>query len=202
MDKTSKIVVQKGIGNEHRAALAEIFYDAFGRKLQPALGKRETALQILQEDIKPENVVVALDESGEILGLVVLKHKGSPPFFDLRFSTLKKHYGFFGAVYRVLVALILHTPEIANDKELMIESIAVAPKSRGLGIGTTLLNYVKELGRTAGYKIIKLQVIDVNVAARKLYEREGYEVTKKHYFGIFTKGMGFTSAETMELRLD
>ncbi|HYK53738.1 MAG TPA: N-acetyltransferase [Candidatus Eremiobacteraceae bacterium] len=54
-----------------------------------------------------------------------------------------------------------------------IASLAVTPESRGLGIGSRLLDFVEERSRPASNHIF-LCVSSFNTRARSLYERHGY----------------------------
>lgn len=56
-----------------------------------------------------------------------------------------------------------------------IASLAVAPRSRGLGVGSRLLDFIEERSRPAS-KHIFLCVSSFNKRARALYERRGYTV--------------------------
>ena len=61
-------------------------------------------------------------------------------------------------------------------------SLAIALKKEfwGLGIGTAMIGYMKELGKRAGYTQMELEVADGNEAAVKLYEKCGFTVTGRH----------------------
>ena len=50
------------------------------------------------------------------------------------------------------------------------------PEERGGGIGTTLLHAVDDHLATLGVFHVELTAVAANVAARRFYEREGYEV--------------------------
>ena len=56
-----------------------------------------------------------------------------------------------------------------------IASLAVAPGSRGLGVGSRLLDFIEERSRPA-FRHIFLCVSSFNTRARALYERHGYVV--------------------------
>ncbi|WP_328990828.1 GNAT family N-acetyltransferase [Kribbella sp. NBC_01245] len=57
-----------------------------------------------------------------------------------------------------------------------VHGLAVSPEARGLGIGSTLMQAVEDEVRRRGGRKICLNVFATNTAARKLYERQGYEV--------------------------
>ena len=66
----------------------------------------------------------------------------------------------------------------AYDDEYYIDTICVAPHVRGLGIGTKLLYFAEQHARTLGYKKISLNVEEVKIKARLLYEKQGFVTTE------------------------
>ena len=57
-----------------------------------------------------------------------------------------------------------------------VNVLAVQPRFRGLGLGTTLLAFAEEIGRTRGRNGLSIIVSDGNTGARRLYERCGYRL--------------------------
>lgn len=57
-----------------------------------------------------------------------------------------------------------------------VHGLAVSADARGLGIGSTLMQAVEDEARRRGGRKICLNVFATNTAARKLYERHGYEI--------------------------
>lgn len=55
-----------------------------------------------------------------------------------------------------------------------IYSLAVAPESRGIGVGATLLDASEEAARAHHCKRIRLEVRSDNPSAQRLYLRRGY----------------------------
>ena len=72
---------------------------------------------------------------------------------------------------------------------------------RGRGIGTQLFERLRAYASEHGYASIRLDVIDTNPGARRLYERLGFEATKTERFGYLRWLLGFGAATTMVLHL-
>lgn len=68
-------------------------------------------------------------------------------------------------------------PEAYPD-EFYLDTICVHKKSRGLGLGTKLLQFAEEVAREKGYKKLSLNVEIKKDKARRLYEKMGYVVVE------------------------
>lgn len=62
-----------------------------------------------------------------------------------------------------------------NAHVLGIAGLAVAPAARGAGIGAALLAAAEAHARSRGARKLSLRVLGTNAAARRLYERLGFE---------------------------
>jgi ribosomal-protein-alanine N-acetyltransferase len=59
--------------------------------------------------------------------------------------------------------------------EAELGGLAVTPEARRRGIGRTLVKAVLEDARSCGIRLVFLEVRESNAAARRLYERAGFE---------------------------
>lgn len=69
-----------------------------------------------------------------------------------------------------------HHPGICEVKRLY-----VAPSGRGLGIGRAFVERILKVAEELGYVEIRLDTLQSMVAARKLYERLGFEQIEAYY---------------------
>lgn len=66
----------------------------------------------------------------------------------------------------------------AYPDEFYVDTICVHEASRGLGLGTKLLDYAEEVARIKGYSKLSLNVDTQKESARRLYENLGYVITE------------------------
>ncbi|MFJ6266574.1 GNAT family N-acetyltransferase [Lysinibacillus xylanilyticus] len=83
-------------------------------------------------------------------------------------------------IYNILNIKMLYsmiTMKEGEDDEFHIGTIALLPESRGLGVGTRLLEFAEEQACLQGFVKCSLTVKKENHLAIKLYQRIGYQIT-------------------------
>jgi ribosomal protein S18 acetylase RimI-like enzyme len=179
-----------------REAAAELYWDAFGRLLRPALGRSPNAVAVLADGIDPRRAIAAMD-GDQLVGVIGLHYAGHA-FTHLTARSLVRHLGLRGVPRLVPLLLFNGRPDAG---ELRLDGIAVRPERRGQGIGSQLLQEAARRAALLSIDVIRLEVVDTNPRARALYEREGYVAVRTESTPYLRRMMGFSAVTTMERRL-
>ena len=79
--------------------------------------------------------------------------------------------------------------QIDSDEVIVLHVLAVHPNHRGKGLARRLVENVIEQERKAGKKALRLDVIENNTTAEKLYQKLGFQYvqTKTLYYDVVGK---------------
>lgn len=188
-----------GLPEQLRSSAAALYDEAFRQKFELIVKDPAQRVAILAEAICPEFAIVAI-EADRLTGLVGF-YEGGRSFTGggtargviIRLGWLR------GLWALVLFSFFRKNP---TPGTLRMDGIVVDSAMRGKGIGNELLDRLVKYAREQGWHQIRLDVVDSNPGARRLYERKGFVPirTKSHPF--LSRLMGFSASTTMVKYLD
>lgn len=152
------VTYRLGLPTGSRAAAAELYWDAFGKQVAPALGPRGRGTAVLARALRLECAVTAL-AAGDLVGLAGF-HLGGASFAEIRLRHLAAELGWAGVLRWPLLAPLARRP---RDGELL-DGFVVRADWRGRGIGTSLLHAIFALARANGLGTVRLDVVDTTPA--------------------------------------
>lgn len=97
----------------------------------------------------------------DIVGSVILRHKPEP-------------------AYRTVTWQV----ECTDDEIWVIYTFVVSPRYMGCKVGQCMIQYAQEQGKALGLKSLRLDVVDKNIPAIRLYEKMGFT-----YIGTVSLGL-------------
>lgn len=184
--------IQRGFPASLSYQAATLYAEAFGKKFKPFLGPHLVA--ILSESLHPD-FAFAVIRDNELLGLAGIQ-SANKKFVVLERNVFRHHFGrLSGSVRYTLAEWFFARPHEADT--LLMDGIAVKKEAQGQGLGTKLLETIFVYARSQGFRQIRLDVIDTNSGARKLYERLGFVATRTTHLPFLKPWFGFSSVTTM-----
>jgi len=193
-DPDAPVEIAIGFGPEHRHAAANLYWNAFGRKLDHAIGPRDRGLRLIEQGLDPSRAVSAF-QAGELVGIAGFDLDGTA-LTTIRARDIIKEFGLWSGARRTAWASILHRKPQAD--ELLMDGIVVRADRRGHGIGTKLMFRLFDVALAHHKRVVRLDVVDTNPAARHLYEGLGFIEIKTERVPFLRRVMGFSAAMTME----
>jgi len=194
LNSVGQVEIRRGLPDLYLRQAAELYYEGFRQKFEPILNSPGQGVAILEESFDPELATIAVYQD-QLAGIAGLQYSGHD-FVNFRTSAFVRQYGWLRGLFKVLL-LYFFFAERGSKGELAIESIVVHPAMRGKGIGTRLLKAVFDFARARGFGSVRLEVVDTNPDARRLYERMGFVATKTRRYPYLRRMMGFSAATTM-----
>ncbi|WP_045387598.1 N-acetyltransferase [Falsirhodobacter sp. alg1] len=189
--------IEQGLAPEFRDQAAHLYWQAFGPKLGRVMGPDDRARSFISGALQADHTLSAV-EGGRLVGLCGFK-TARGAFVGANAAAMRSAYGRFGATWR-RYALGLLVQDTDNQR-FLIDGLCVVPDRRGQGIGTALINAICAEAVTRRYSAIRLDVVDKNEGARRLYERNGFAAIHRHPAGATAALFGFDSTVTMVRQL-
>lgn len=189
-----QVEIRLGLADHYRHQAAKLYYEAFRQKFEPIMDSQEDGVAILEESFVAELGLIALCRD-ELVGVAGLQYNGRD-FVHIRVSSFVRQYGWLRGLFKLVLLNVCFAGRHPKE-EVKIDSIVVHPAMRGKGIGTRLLEAVFDFARAGGFRAVRLEVVDTNPGARRLYERMGFVPTETHKYPYLRRAMGFSASVTM-----
>lgn len=188
-----------GFQQDEHSTIATLYWQAFGFKLGRVLGPDTRAQTFLCNVLDPDYAWVARNNEDKIIGIAGFKTaQGALVGGD--YADLKDVYGTWGGLWRGLLLSVIERD--LDPDVLMMDGICVDETARGQGVGTALLDAIKNHASALGKNGVRLDVIDTNPRAKSLYMRRGFETQKIETTGPFRYVFRFKEATQMLWRTD
>ncbi|MEL7278928.1 MAG: GNAT family N-acetyltransferase [Pseudomonadota bacterium] len=194
MDHAPDIHVSPSFAADEANQVAQLFWQAFRLKLTRILAPDDKAIAFLASVLNPDFALVARDTHGAILGLAGFK-TGQGGLVGGGMRDLARVYGWPGTLWRAPLLSLLERQ--IEPGVLLMDGIFVSEAARGQGVGTALLNAIKNHAIALNLSAVRLDVIDSNPRAKALYLRHAFEPMGEDHIGPFRHIFGFKSATRM-----
>ncbi|MBL1110352.1 GNAT family N-acetyltransferase [Streptomyces sp. 5-8] len=187
------LVVRRGVPGGSEGRVAALYWEAFGRKLAPALDPPDKGRAFIASHLQHDRGVVAL-HGGQVVAVAGYRLDGRALTGGGVKDVLSAYGPVRGLPRLALLALFERTPA---PGELVMDGIAVDAAHRGRGIGSLLLCQIAAIAAESGCHRVRLEVIDVNPRARALYERHGFTSVHTEQTPYLRRLLGFGAVTTM-----
>jgi len=164
-----------------------------------AVRSKQERLALLEYFFVPEYAIVAIADN-KLMGITGLHTANGSLTGGITYKNLISRLGLIKGIRAALIFSLYERKPAPG--ELLMDGIAVHRDFRGKGIGSKLLDEIVSYASENKYHQIRLDVIDTNPKARKLYERFSFEAVKTEEFPYLHWLLGFNSSTTMLLNLD
>ena len=190
--------IRLGVPKNQRRRVAQIFYETFQDKLKRIFGNKQKFESLIASSLRDDRILVAIIDE-VVVGFAGL-HYHKKTYSDPSFSQIVKIFGL--TTIRALLFLIVSSFNKPKPHQLHLDTLAVSTEEQGKGIGTRLLQSTIDLARTQNISQIKLEVIQTNQKAKKLYEKIGFKTAKVTNIPYpFSYLIGFRSFDEMHYNL-
>ncbi|MEM6784059.1 MAG: GNAT family N-acetyltransferase [Bacteroidota bacterium] len=190
----SDVTVVHGLPEPMRADAVRLYDEAFGAKYAVAIPDGDQRLGLLHDALTLGFAFGAVVE-GRLAGLAGYKTEAGALTDGLTYRALVRRCGVVRGTWAALVFSFYERG--LNPGELLMDGIVVDAEMRGRGIGTLLLEAMAEHARSTGHRALRLDVIETNPDARRLYERRGFVPTETSSFGYLRWLLGFGASTTL-----
>ena len=191
-------IICKGLPKSYRSSAAFLYNQAFGQKFSVAIKSEQQRLELFESCFLEKYAFLAFAEK-QLIGIIGFHTFEGSLTGGITYNHLISHLGFFrGSWAALILSLYERKPK---PGELLLDGISVHSDFRGKGVGSKLLDKIIKYAEENQYFSIRLDVIDTNPKAKKLYGRKGFQEIKTEKFPYLKWLLGFSSSTTMQFTI-
>ena len=194
--KTEDIDYYLGLPEKYRDSAVDLYDEAFAQKLAVAIPCREKRIIFFKKCFILDYAIGAVYKD-KLIGIAGFQIPEGSLTGGITYRELLSQLGFMRGNWAAIIFAIYERKAVS--KELIMDGIAVHSDARGKGVGSHLLKEVAEYAKGHKFNTVRLDVIDINIKAKILYERMGFKSVKTESYPYLKWLLGFSSSSTMEL---
>ena len=168
------VTIVEGVADDYVNQALRLSFDAFAKKFRLGFRDAHDLIRLFGDSVDTTSCLSATVD-GRFAGILTIR-AGSREFYRLSLVALFSRFTPVRAL-RMLGNLLLLAEGVGPHK-FIVETLAVDPSFRGLGVGTALMHAAEAKARAMGKRTMSLGVITENHGAIRLYQRLGYTTTK------------------------
>lgn len=193
-----EITISRGIPPEQREHTAQLYDIAFGEKLALAIPNSNDRIKLLSKAMQLDYAIGAFHDA-KLIGIAGFSTAEGALTGGIDYRGLLSELGWMKGNRAAVVFSVYERK--ALEGELLMDGIVVDPEYRGKGVGTLLFSGLTDFAKSEQYSTVRLDVIDTNPGAKRLYERLGFREEKTEQFEFLRGILGFGASTTMTLKL-
>lgn len=183
-----------GLPEKFRQEAAILYDEAFRQKFKPIIKSDKKRIEVLTDSICTDFAIVASIEN-RLLGIAGFHANGNSFTGGANSTDIIIKLGFFKGLKAIILFAMFERKPQAD--ELLMDGIVVDTEMRGKGIGSKLFEALIKYAKEQGFLKIRLDVVDTNPRAKKLYIRMGFVAIRNERLPLLNKIFGFSSYTTM-----
>ena len=164
-----------------------------------AIRNKEKRISLFEKGFNSNYAIVAI-LNNKLIGIAGFHTSIDSLTGGITYRDLVSQLGWFEGSWAALIFSMYDRKP--KSGELLMDGVAVHRAFRGYGIGSRLLDEIANYGVKNDFSRVRLDVIDTNSRAQKLYERKGFHAVHTERFPYLKWLLGFGSSTTMELELE
>ncbi len=189
-----EITITIGVPEVFRKKAVFLYEEAFYEKLSIAVKNKKHRLELFEKCFDLSYGIAAI-YNNQLVGIAGFSIENNSLTSKLKHSDLIKYLGYLKGNWAAIIFRLYERK--ASKNQILMDGISVDKNYRGQGIGEKLLKELISYAKANHYQSIRLDVIDRNQRAKKLYERVGFVVIREENYPYLKWLLGFSGSEEL-----